>query len=182
MHKKLISGQKQRFWAHIRQSVPKNGPPNGHLPENQMDQELPQGMGDLWSNWVGPLWLKKDGGFIGCSVKKCRISGHIEKCSFMAQNPFFSEMVQICCNYHDWTPNRQHFCVDPVARRALGQLPGPIFCPKFCPFLALHLWNPHFFGLGRALLNGIISPPYPEKTLDNFGFPVVGGPDFGPNC
>ena len=40
----------------------------------------------------------------------------------------------------------------------------------------------------RTRLNGIISPPYPEVRLDNFGFPVggcsagrfsVSGPEFG---
>ena len=31
-----------------------------------------------------------------------------------------------------------------------------------------------FFGVRKIRLNGIISPPYPEVTLDNFGFPVGG--------
>ena len=34
--------------------------------------------------------------------------------------------------------------------------------------------KPPFFRLGRSRLNGIISPLYPEVTLDNFGFPVGG--------
>jgi len=34
--------------------------------------------------------------------------------------------------------------------------------------------KPPFFRLGRSRLNGIISPPYPEVTLDTFGFPVGG--------
>ena len=34
--------------------------------------------------------------------------------------------------------------------------------------------KPPFFQLGRSRLNGIISPPYPEVTLDTFGFPVGG--------
>ena len=33
--------------------------------------------------------------------------------------------------------------------------------------------NGGFIGV-RTRLNGIISPPYPEATLDNFGFPVGG--------
>ena len=45
----------------------------------------------------------------------------------------------------NWTPKRQKFCVDPVAQRASGRPPGPIFGPKICMFL--HLRNPHFFGL-----------------------------------
>merc|ERR1712024_229320 len=34
--------------------------------------------------------------------------------------------------------------------------------------------KPPFFQLIRSRLNGIISPPYPEVTLDTFGFPVGG--------
>ena len=34
--------------------------------------------------------------------------------------------------------------------------------------------KPPFFRLGRSRLNGIISPLYPEVTLDTFGFPVGG--------
>ena len=34
--------------------------------------------------------------------------------------------------------------------------------------------KPPFFQLKRSRLNGIISPPYPEVTLDTFGFPVGG--------
>ena len=34
--------------------------------------------------------------------------------------------------------------------------------------------KPPFFRLRRSRLNGIISPPYPEVTLDTFGFPVNG--------
>ena len=34
--------------------------------------------------------------------------------------------------------------------------------------------KPPFFWVVRTRLNGIISPPYPEATLDNFGFPVGG--------
>ena len=82
-------------------------------------------------------------------------------------------MVQIFCYYHDWKPDRQHFCVDPIARRASGWLLGPIFCLKFCIFYATPM-KPPFFLLGRTQLNGIISPPYPEVTLDNFSF-LVGG-------
>ena len=34
--------------------------------------------------------------------------------------------------------------------------------------------KPPFFRLGRSRLNGVICPPYPEVTLDTFGFPVGG--------
>ena len=32
--------------------------------------------------------------------------------------------------------------------------------------------KPPFFWLGRSRLNGMTTPPYPEVTLDTFGFPV----------
>jgi len=40
-------------------------------------------------------------------------------------------------------------------------------------FYATPMKHP-FFRLGRSRLNGIISPPYPEVTLDTFSF-LVGG-------
>ena len=44
---------------------------------------------------------------------------------------------------------------------------------KICIFLRYtHITQ--FFGVRRTRLNGIISPPYPEVTLDTFGFPVGG--------
>ena len=94
-----------------------------------------------------------------------------------------------------WKPNRQHYCVDPVARRASGWLPWPILCSKFCIFLGYTYKRP-VFGLGRTRLNAIISVSCPEETLDSFSFTVGGRlagrfsasrPDFGhfgplPNC
>ena len=47
----------------------------------------------------------------------------------------------------------------------------PLFCPKIGFFLRYTHITP-FFGLRRAQLNGIITSPYPEATLDTFGFPV----------
>ena len=95
------------------------------------------------------------------------------KMLFFGPKSFFLEMVQIFCYYHDWTPNRQHFCVDAVARQASGQLPGPIFCLKFCIFLRYTYETPIF--LGQTHRTGLITcPPYPEVTLDTFGF-LVGG-------
>ena len=57
---------------------------------------------------------------------------------------FFSDIVQTFCYHHDWTPKRQHFCVDPVARRASGRPPGPIFGPKICVFLRYAYITPIF--------------------------------------
>ena len=54
---------------------------------------------------------------------------------------------------------------------------GAHFGPKICKnlhFFTLHPYNPHFFWLRRIRLNGIISPPYPDVTLDTFSFPVGG--------
>ena len=47
--------------------------------------------------------------------------------------------------------------------------------------------KPPFFQLKRSRLNGIISPPYPEVTVDTFSFPAVsvwppGGLFCGPDC
>ena len=48
----------------------------------------------------------------------------------------------------------------------LGAAPRPHFCPENLHFSKLRPYN--------IQLNGIISSPYPELTLDIFGFPVCG--------
>merc|ERR1740123_2026930 len=63
---------------------------------------------------------------------------------FRPEIHFFSDIVQNFCYHHDWTPKRQHFCVDPVARRASGRPPGPIFGPKICVFLRCAYVTPIF--------------------------------------
>ena len=45
--------------------------------------------------------------------------------------------------------------------------------PKISIFLRYTHITP-IFGVRRIRPNGILSPPYPEVTLDNFGFPVGG--------
>ena len=48
-----------------------------------------------------------------------------------------------------------------------------IFDPKISIFLRYtHITT--IFGVRRIRPNGILSPPYPEVTLDNFSFPVGG--------
>ena len=48
-----------------------------------------------------------------------------------------------------------------------------IFGPKFCIFLRYTYETPIF--LGQTHRTGLITcPPYPEVTLDTFGFPVDG--------
>ena len=64
-----------------------------------------------------------------------------------------------------------------------------IFGPKFCIFLRYTYETPIF--LGQTHRTGLITcPPYPEVTLDTFGFPVdgrlavwpLGGLFLGPDC
>ena len=56
----------------------------------------------------------------------------------------------------------------------LGAAPRAHFWPDNLNFSTLRLYNPHFFQLRRTQLNGIISSPYPEVTLDTFGLRVGG--------
>ena len=48
---------------------------------------------------------------------------------------------------------------------------GQFLAPKSSFFYATPILS-RFFGVRKIRLNGIISPPYPEVTLDNFGFLV----------
>ena len=48
---------------------------------------------------------------------------------------------------------------------------GPFFRLKMLFFLC-YAYITHFFGLRQTRLNGIIPSPYPQVTLDAFGFPV----------
>ena len=68
-----------------------------------------------------------------------------QKSSFLAQNQFFGDVIQIFCCHHGGTPKRQLFCVDCVARRASGRPPGPIFGPKMCIFLLYAHITPIFW-------------------------------------
>ena len=56
-------------------------------------------------------------------------------------------------------------------RGAVGARFWPKNCPKIIFFYATPI-KPTFFGLRRTRLNGIITSPYPEVTLDTFGFPL----------
>jgi len=137
--------QKRPLWAigAIKRSAE---PPNGHLPETKCIKSCLR----IWGRYdpieSGPSEPKK-WGLYGCSVKKSRFWG--QKCSFLARNCFFGDIVQIVCYHHDSTPKRQRFCVDCFARRASGRTPGPIFGPKICKnlhFFTLHPHNPHPLG------------------------------------
>ena len=100
---------------------------------------------------------------------------------FWTEISFFWEIIKRNWYHHDCRPKRQCFCVDPVARRATGHPPEPIFGPKIRIFLRYTHKTP-IFGVRQIWLNGIISPPYPEITLYNFDFLVLWslcGPFFG---
>ena len=87
---------------------------------------------------------RKNGGFIGVSVKNAEFWA--ENAVFWPKIHFFAKSVQLFCYHHDRTTKRQHFCVDPVARRALGRPPGPNFGPKICIFLRYAYITPIFLG------------------------------------
>ena len=147
--KKLISGQKTHFlaqkgplWAVGAKKRPAERP-NDHLPENQRYPELPQDMGDMWSVRSGASDPKK-WGFHRCSVKKCRISG--QKCSFLAQNPFFCQKRPTFL-LPSWPDNKKtSFLCWPRCTAGLGAAAGARFWPENLHFFTLRLYNPHFFG------------------------------------
>ena len=98
-HKKLVSSQKSSIFGpqkgHFVQSGPRNGPPNGQTATYQKTNGIQSSL-RIWRSChpieSGPSEPKK-WGFHRCSVKKRRISG--KKCSFLARNPFFLEIVQL---------------------------------------------------------------------------------------
>ena len=61
--------------------------------------------------------------------------------------------------------------LDDVAKKLiLGQKTA--FLAQKSVFFLRYAHITHFFGLRRTRLNGIITSPCPEVTLDTFGFPV----------
>ena len=72
-----------------------------------------------------------------------------QKCSFLAQNQFFLDILQLFCYHHDGTPKRQLFCVDRIAGQAPGGVEGLNFGPKLArksDFFTLHPYNLPFLG------------------------------------
>ena len=71
------------------------------------------------------------------------------------------------------------WCLVMMVTKKVGRFPKQMdFWPKTA-FLARNsaffyatLMKPPFSWLGRSRLNGTTTPPYPEVTLDTFGFPV----------
>ena len=65
------------------------------------------------------------------------------------------------------------FVLTPLHGGPSGTHRGPFLARKSWFFLHYTYITPIIW-VRRIWLNGIISPPYPEMTLDNFGFPVRG--------
>ena len=126
--------------------------------------------GDMIPSSRVRLSPKKGGYMAGCSVKINWFLG--QKCSLLAQNQFFGDIIQIFWCHHGGPLKGQLFCYDWVARRFSKRPPGPIFGPKICIFLRYAHITPIFWA--RTDPTGIISSPHPEVTMDNFGFPVGG--------
>ena len=80
-----------------------------------------------------------------------------------------------------FTVKTNHFTSEKVGRNSgelqkmqfLGIQSYHLRSARICIFLR-YTHIPPFFGVRRTRLNGIIIPPYPEVTLDTFGFPVGG--------
>ena len=73
------------------------------------------------------------------------------------------------------------WCPVMVVTNKVGQFPKKwvsgqktAFFTRNSAFFYATPMKPPFFWVRRTRLNGIISPPYPEATLDNFGCPVGG--------
>ena len=123
-------------------------------------------------------------GFHRCSVKKCRISG--QKCSFLARNPFFRKSSNFFVTIMTGHQKDNTLVLTPLHGGPRGGRRGPFLARKSAFLYATFMKSP-FFGVRLTRLNGIISPPYPEVTLDTFGILVCGRlvarrPFFGPNC
>ena len=101
--------------------------------------QLPQDMGDIWSYWDRSFRAEK-WGFHRCSVKTCRILGR--KCSFLAENPFFLELVQIFCIIGNNFVYSEALCA------------GDHFFAQNSAFSYASPMKPHIFWLGRNWLIG----------------------------
>ena len=58
--------------------------------------------------------------------------------------------------------------------KKVGRFAKKWFLAQNSAFFYATPMKPPFFRLRRTRLNGIIRPPYPDVSLDNFGFPVGG--------
>ena len=152
----------------------KNGPPSGQT-ATYRKTEVIQSYLRIWGTYdpieSGPSDPKK-WGLYRRSVKKCRFSGQ-NRAPAAAPRPAVQrgqhKNVVFLLSGHDGNKKVGRF----------WQKNG--FWAKKTAFLARNSaffyatpMKPPFFQLKRSRLNGITSPPYPEVTLDNFGFPVGG--------
>ena len=158
--KNSVYGRKK---GHFGQSRPRNGLPSGQKTIYRKIEGI-QSYLRIWGNYdfieLGPF-EPKNGGFHLFSLKMQNFG---LKMQFFGPKSLFFGYGPIFFPYNDWTPNSTT-----RARQALGRLPGPIFCLKVCIFYGTPM-KPPLFWLGWTRLNGIISLPCPEVTLDNFGF------------
>merc|ERR1719209_1238451 len=149
-HKKLVLGQKTAFLDPKRATLGNRG----HETASQAAKRPPTGKPKVSRATPGhggptiPLSRdrpsRKNGGSIGAAQKNAEFRA--ENAVFWPKIHFFAKSVQLFCYHHDRTTKRQHFCFDPVARRASGRPQVPDFGPKICIFFTLRLYNPHFFG------------------------------------
>jgi len=149
-HKKTGFGPKNSIFGpqkgHFGQLGPQNGPPSGQTGTYRKTEGI-QSYLRIWRSChpieSGPSEPKK-GWFHRCSVKNAEFRA--KNAVFWPKIHFFAKSVQLFCYHHDRTTKRQHFCVDPVARRASGRPPGPDFGPKICIFLRYAYITPIFLG------------------------------------
>ena len=159
-HKKLVSSQKSSIFGpqkgHFVQSGPRNGPPSGQTATYQKTKGIQSSL-RIWRSChpieSGPSEPKK-WGFHRCSVKKCRISG--QKCSFLAQNPFFCQKRPTFL-LPSWPDNKKTtFLCWPRCTAGLGAAVGAILSDfgrlwqfltnaKKWHFLGFALSSHHFF-------------------------------------
>ena len=100
----------------------------------------------------------------------------VQKCCFWPETFFFGHPCK--------GVNRKmlsFWCPVMVVTNKVGQFPKKwdpgqktAFFARNSAFFYATPMKPPFFRLGRSRINGIISPPYPEVTLDTFSF-LVGG-------
>ena len=94
---------------------------------------------------------------------------------FLAQNQSFGDTIQYFWCHYGGTPKDNFFALTALHGGPWGGRRGPFLAQKPVLFYATPI-SPPFFGLRRTQLNGIITSPHPEVTLDKFGFPVGGRP------
>ena len=91
----------------------------------------------------------------------------------LAQYPFFRKWSQFFFTITIGHPIGNIFVLTPLQGGPRASCQGPFFAQNSALFYATPM-KLLFFWLRQTRLNWMISPTYPEVTLDNFGFPVGG--------